>query len=200
MHVPSQPLDAITAFTVPNPNCPSQSRRFFQVWLPCRLPCRADHPVYFGPASFISLTLSTVDGTNLNRAFTNVNANYWCNAEDGPCAYWEVQLIVLSSFIDVRFQFGQVFHKNLHNSQAAAKFHKAILRRSKSFLRQGIKAAARLPAGDLEAAIEFSDVMLAQKGIRPLHRPDPLRAAVPAATGPARCLKLRSLSPRACGE
>jgi len=26
-------LDAITAFAVPNPNCPSQSRRFFQVWL-----------------------------------------------------------------------------------------------------------------------------------------------------------------------
>ena len=26
-------LDAITAFAVPNPNCSSQSRRFFQVWL-----------------------------------------------------------------------------------------------------------------------------------------------------------------------
>ena len=26
-------LDATTAFAVPNPNCPSQSRRFFQVWL-----------------------------------------------------------------------------------------------------------------------------------------------------------------------
>jgi len=26
-------------------NCPSQSRRFFQVWLPCKLPCLADHPV-----------------------------------------------------------------------------------------------------------------------------------------------------------
>jgi hypothetical protein len=31
-------LDAITAFTVPNPNCPSQSRRFFQVWLLFGLP------------------------------------------------------------------------------------------------------------------------------------------------------------------
>jgi len=36
-------LDAITAFAVPNPNCPSQSRRFFQVWLPSGLPRRADH-------------------------------------------------------------------------------------------------------------------------------------------------------------
>jgi hypothetical protein len=31
-------LDAITAFAVPNPNCPSQSRRFFQVWLLFGLP------------------------------------------------------------------------------------------------------------------------------------------------------------------
>jgi len=33
-----------------NPNCTSQRRRFFQVWLPCRLPRPADHPVYFGTA------------------------------------------------------------------------------------------------------------------------------------------------------
>jgi hypothetical protein len=31
-------LDAITTFAVPNPNCPSQSRRFFQVWLLLGLP------------------------------------------------------------------------------------------------------------------------------------------------------------------
>ena len=43
-------LDAITAFAVPNPNCPSQSRRFFQVWLPVGLPRRADHSAYFGLA------------------------------------------------------------------------------------------------------------------------------------------------------
>ena len=52
-HAPSQPFDAITAFAVPNPNFSSQSRRFFQVWLPSRLPCRADHPIYFGLANFI---------------------------------------------------------------------------------------------------------------------------------------------------
>jgi hypothetical protein len=43
-------FDAITAFAVPNPNCPSQSRRFFQVWLLVRLPCLADHSAYFGSA------------------------------------------------------------------------------------------------------------------------------------------------------
>jgi hypothetical protein len=31
-------LDAITAFAVPNPNCPSLSCRFFQVWLLVRSP------------------------------------------------------------------------------------------------------------------------------------------------------------------
>src|SRR5271165_3280392 len=92
MHVPSQPLDAITAFAVPNPNCPSQSRRFFQVWRPCRLPRPADHPVYFGTANFISLSLSTVDGDHLNRETKNVNANYWCNSlgqavHNGECKW-----------------------------------------------------------------------------------------------------------------
>jgi len=45
-------LDAITAFAVPDPNCPSQSRRFFQVRLPSGLPQLADHPAYFGPGKF----------------------------------------------------------------------------------------------------------------------------------------------------
>jgi hypothetical protein len=45
-------LDAITAFAVPNPNFPSQSRRFFQVWLLFGLPRRADHSAYFGLAKF----------------------------------------------------------------------------------------------------------------------------------------------------
>jgi hypothetical protein len=55
-------LDAITVFAVPNPNCPSQSRRFFQVWLLFGLPRRADHSAYFGPAKvLIKPTLSAVD-------------------------------------------------------------------------------------------------------------------------------------------
>jgi len=43
-------LDAITAFAVPNPNCPSQSRRFFQVWQSTGSPRLLDHPAYFGLA------------------------------------------------------------------------------------------------------------------------------------------------------
>jgi hypothetical protein len=45
--------DAITAFAVPNPNCSSQTSRFFQVWVLCRLPGLTDHPIYFGLANFI---------------------------------------------------------------------------------------------------------------------------------------------------
>jgi len=55
-------LDAITAFAVPNPNCPSQSRRFFQVWSPAGSPQLADHSAYFGLTYFyFRSTLSAVD-------------------------------------------------------------------------------------------------------------------------------------------
>jgi hypothetical protein len=46
-------LDVITAFAVPDPSVPSQGCWFFQVWVLCKLPCRAAHSVYFGPANFI---------------------------------------------------------------------------------------------------------------------------------------------------
>jgi hypothetical protein len=55
-------LDAITAFAVPNPNCPSQSRRFFRVWSLAESPRLADHPAYFGLAKvYFGPTLSAVD-------------------------------------------------------------------------------------------------------------------------------------------
>ena len=85
MHVPSRPLDAITAFTVPNPNCTSQRRRFFQVRLPFGLPRLANHPVYLEATHFRVPSLSTVDGSNLNRKSKRVNANYWCNSSLRTC-------------------------------------------------------------------------------------------------------------------
>jgi hypothetical protein len=61
-------LDAITAFAVPNPNCSSQSRRFFQVWLLFGLPRRADHSAYFGLAKVLfKPTLSAVDERHLRH-------------------------------------------------------------------------------------------------------------------------------------
>jgi len=46
-------LDVNTAFAVPNPNFPSQGRWFFRVWMLNRLPCRTNHPAYFGLTNFI---------------------------------------------------------------------------------------------------------------------------------------------------
>ncbi len=57
--------DAITAFAVPNPDGFSQGSRFFQVWLSGRLPCRTDHPAYFGLATFCEPSFSAVDRRTL---------------------------------------------------------------------------------------------------------------------------------------
>ena len=59
-------LDAIAAFASQTPTPPRRVSRFFQVWLPYRSPCRADHSAYFGLASFISPILSAVDAEKLN--------------------------------------------------------------------------------------------------------------------------------------
>jgi len=74
--------DVITAFAVPNPNHSSQSCRFFQVWRPRRLPCQADHPIYFGLAKF-SLSQSFRSSTvrKLKGWWMVVNAAFWCK----PC-------------------------------------------------------------------------------------------------------------------
>src|SRR5580658_6252710 len=80
MHVPSMPLDAITAFAVPNPNCPSQSRRFFRVWLPVGLPFRADHSAYFRLAKFyLSQPFQPSTEANLDSFPKIVNACFQCN-------------------------------------------------------------------------------------------------------------------------
>src|SRR6202140_109483 len=72
-------LDAITAFAVPNPNCPSQSRRFFQVWLLFGLPRRADHSAYFGLAKFyLSQPFQPSTRVTLNIYSKVVNAAFQC--------------------------------------------------------------------------------------------------------------------------
>ena len=107
-------LDAITAFAVPNPNYSSQSRRFFQVWSPGGSPRPADHSVYFGLAHFIVPTLSTVDGSNLNRAVIKVNANFWCNAYPQRCEKPEAQIAVRGNLTLSYYQFTRLLHIKLH--------------------------------------------------------------------------------------
>jgi len=63
-------LDVITAFAVPNPNCPSQSRRFFRVRLPAGLPHRAGSPG-------LLQTGQVLIWANL---FAISSASPWCNS------------------------------------------------------------------------------------------------------------------------
>jgi hypothetical protein len=72
-------LDAITTFAVPNPNCPSQSRRFFQVWLLFGSPRRANHSAYFGVANFyFGEPFQPSTEVTLNTSFRAVNAGFQC--------------------------------------------------------------------------------------------------------------------------
>ncbi len=66
MHAPSQPFDAITAFTVPNPNCSSQSQSVFSglVARPVTLPSGSPSLHRIGNVLF-SPTLSAVDGSQV---------------------------------------------------------------------------------------------------------------------------------------
>ena len=112
--------DVITAFAVPNPNHSSQSCRFFQVWRPRRLPCQADHPIYFGLAKF-SLSQSFRSSTvrKLKGWWMVVNAAFWCNPctgvrhnhemkvrlESVVCRVWKPNSCVLQ----------QTFHNDLTN-------------------------------------------------------------------------------------
>src|SRR5258708_21150331 len=61
IHAPSQPLTRSPLSQFQTPTAPRRTSRFFRVWLPFRLPRRADHSAYFGSASFISPILSAVD-------------------------------------------------------------------------------------------------------------------------------------------
>ena len=74
-------LDAITAFAVPNPNDPSQSCRFFQVWLLFGLPRRADHSAYFGLAEFYFCEpFQPSTNVTLEICLRVVNAAFRCKA------------------------------------------------------------------------------------------------------------------------
>jgi len=78
--------DAITAFAVPNPNSSSQSSRFFQVWLPCGSPRRANHSAYFGLAKFyLSQPFQPSTEAKVNTCCKSVNAIFRCNVHLRCC-------------------------------------------------------------------------------------------------------------------
>ena len=102
-------LDAITAFAVPNPNCPSLSRRFFQVWRPSGSPRQADHSAYFGLAKFyFGKSFQPSTKVTLNTSFGAVNAAFRCNAWDSrarPANMQSVELLTLSEWMSNFPQF-----------------------------------------------------------------------------------------------
>jgi hypothetical protein len=78
-HAPSQPLDVITAFAVPDPDHPSQGLSVFSglgVWRVAPLD-RITRPTSDWLLEW-KPTLSTVDASNLSPAGKQVNARKWC--------------------------------------------------------------------------------------------------------------------------
>ena len=113
-------LDAITAFAVPNPNCPSQSRRFFQVWLPCRVARRADHSAYFGLAKFyLSQPFQPSTGATLEICRKIVNAPFWCNRPVAMDPDPETQPIESLSFNEWKIKLFPFLHRNVHRCSKA---------------------------------------------------------------------------------
>ena len=113
-------LDAITAFTVPNPNSSSQSRRFFQVWLLFGLPRRADHSAYFGLAKFyLSQPFQPSTGATLEICRKIVNAPFWCNRPPAMDPDPETQPIESLSFNEWKIKFFPFLHRNVHRCSKA---------------------------------------------------------------------------------
>jgi hypothetical protein len=80
-------LDVIAAFAVPNPNCPSQSCRFFRVRSSVESPRRTDHPAYFGLAKFyLGQPFRPSTFAKLNALTVNVNAAFRCKHDFSSCA------------------------------------------------------------------------------------------------------------------
>jgi hypothetical protein len=109
-------LDAITAFAVPNPNCPSQSRRFFQVWLPIGSPRRADHSAYFGLAKFyLSQPFQPSTGATLEICSKIVNAPFRCNRTLALQPESETQPIESLSVNEWEIKCVPFLHSNIHS-------------------------------------------------------------------------------------
>jgi len=68
------------------PTAPRRAVGFFRSGYLAGHPARLITQSTSGRLSIIVPSLSTVDGSNLNRAFIKVNAKYWCNRNFKCCA------------------------------------------------------------------------------------------------------------------
>ena len=69
-------------------------------------------------------TLSTVDASKVNRAFTKVNANYWCSQERRRCEYRETQIAAIHKVVRRHPEFFRVLHNRMHSNVAHRKVMK----------------------------------------------------------------------------
>jgi hypothetical protein len=107
--------DAITAFAVPNPNYPSQSRRFFQVWLLLGLPRRADHSAYFGRAKvYLSQPFQPSTEANLESCSRIVNARSQCNRPGAMDQKPEMQPVESLSLSEWEIKFLSFSPQSIH--------------------------------------------------------------------------------------
>jgi hypothetical protein len=108
-------LDAVTAFGVPNPNCPSQGRRFFQVWLLFGVARRADHSAYLGLAK-VQLSQSFQPSTNVTLEICSiiVNARFQCNQPLVMIKKKKTQPIESLSLNEWEIRFFPIFHRGIH--------------------------------------------------------------------------------------
>jgi hypothetical protein len=102
------------------PTAPSQSRRFFQVWLPVGLPFRADHSAYFGLAKFyLSQPFQPSTEANLESCSRIVNARFQCNRTVAMDQKPETQPIESLLLNEWEIKFFPFFHKSIRRSSKA---------------------------------------------------------------------------------
>ena len=122
-------LDATTAFTVPNPNYSSQSRRFFQVWLLFGLPRRADHSAYFGLAKFyLSQPFQPSTEATLEICLKIVNARFQCNRPLALQQESETQTIEPWLLNEWEINCFPFLHRNIHRRSKAQAATRSVRR------------------------------------------------------------------------
>jgi len=110
-------LDAITAFAVPNPNCPSQSRRFFPVWQLFGLPRRANHSAYFGLARvYLSQPFQPSTRVTLKTYFRVVNAPFSCKVWNARASPPEIQNVDLWTLSKRTVTLSRFLHSLIHSA------------------------------------------------------------------------------------
>jgi hypothetical protein len=124
MHVPSQPLMRSLLSQFQTPTAPRRVSRFFRVWWLVRLPFRADHPAYFGSATFyFRQPFQPSTHVNLNTCSFVVNAAFQCNPRNIRVFGRDVQSIELLKLNEYLVKLCRLLHRSIHSTSKMAKSH-----------------------------------------------------------------------------